>query len=120
LDGRTRTLRAEIDLPNKDGRLRPGMYAYAAVTLTHPGLLTLPVSAVAAQGDTSFCMRVVGGKAVRTPGQVGLSGGGLGEGLRRQARRGEQAAWEDFAPDDEVVADTPAALADGQEVAVER
>jgi multidrug efflux pump subunit AcrA (membrane-fusion protein) len=27
LDPRTRTMRVEIDLPNPDGRLRPGMYA---------------------------------------------------------------------------------------------
>src|SRR2546421_2943421 len=35
LDPKTRTLRTEIDLPNRDGRLRPGMYTYATLTATH-------------------------------------------------------------------------------------
>ena len=31
LESGSRTLRTEIDLPNKDGRLRPGMYVYAQI-----------------------------------------------------------------------------------------
>jgi multidrug efflux pump subunit AcrA (membrane-fusion protein) len=51
LDPRQRTLRAEIDLPNPDGKLRPGMYAYAVLSVSRPGRLAVPATAVVAQGD---------------------------------------------------------------------
>lgn len=42
-DTATRTLRAEIDLPNPKGLLRPGMFGIVAIPLeTHPQVLTLP------------------------------------------------------------------------------
>jgi RND family efflux transporter MFP subunit len=47
LDEQTRTMLVEIDLPNADGRLRPGMFGQATITLAPPGdTLTLPASAV--------------------------------------------------------------------------
>jgi RND family efflux transporter MFP subunit len=47
LDEQTRTMLVEIDLPNPDGRLRPGMFGQATITLAPPGdTLTLPASAV--------------------------------------------------------------------------
>src|SRR5262249_49930538 len=53
LDRTARTLLAEIDLPNPEDRLRPGMYAYATLTAEHPDALTLPTSAVGTQGDVT-------------------------------------------------------------------
>jgi HlyD family secretion protein len=38
LDPETRTLRVEIDLPNPDGNLRPGMYAHVSLTPKTPQL----------------------------------------------------------------------------------
>ncbi len=47
LDERTRTMLVEIDLPNPNGVLRPGMFGQATITLAPPGdTLTLPVNAV--------------------------------------------------------------------------
>ena len=46
LDPNNRTLRAEIELPNPNGDLRPGMYAYANITVDNPNTWTLPVAAV--------------------------------------------------------------------------
>jgi RND family efflux transporter MFP subunit len=47
LDEHTRTMLVEIDLPNPDGRLRPGMFGQATITLADPGgTLTLPANAV--------------------------------------------------------------------------
>ena len=47
LDEQTRTMLIEIDLPNPDGRLRPGMFGQATITLAPPGdTLTLPARAV--------------------------------------------------------------------------
>jgi HlyD family secretion protein len=37
LEAGARTLRAEVDLPNPDGKLRPGTYVYAHITGRRPG-----------------------------------------------------------------------------------
>ena len=42
LNVKSRTLRAEIDLPNPDSQLLPGMYAYAKVIIERPGVRALP------------------------------------------------------------------------------
>ena len=47
LDEKTRTMLIEIDLPNPDGRLRPGMFGQATITLAPPNnTVTLPANAV--------------------------------------------------------------------------
>src|SRR5205807_6608009 len=46
LNVKSRTLRAEIDLPNPGSQLLPGMYAYAKVIVERPGVRALPVSAL--------------------------------------------------------------------------
>ena len=47
LDRSTRTMLVEVDVPNPDGRLLPGMYGEATIVLAeHPDVLTLPASAV--------------------------------------------------------------------------
>ena len=43
---KSRTLRAEIDLPNPDSQLLPGMYAYAKVIIERPGVRALPLAAL--------------------------------------------------------------------------
>jgi RND family efflux transporter MFP subunit len=120
LDPRARTLRTEIDLPNPKGRLLPGMYVQAAITVQHPDVWTLPAAAVVTEGDQTFCYRAEGGKAVRTPLQVGLRGGGLVEVLQKQARGaspGEEGRWEAITGEEEVVvAGDAASLGDGQPV----
>lgn len=113
LDPKTRTLRTEIDLPNKDGTLLPGSYAYATLMAKHEGAFTLPAAAVVTAPEGAYCFRVEGGKAVKTPLQTGLSGGGLVEVLKKQIRPG---AWEDVTGREEVAANA-AGLKDGEEVA---
>ena len=47
LDPQTRTMLVEIDLPNPDGKLRPGMFGQATIALEPPvERLTLPAAAV--------------------------------------------------------------------------
>ena len=119
LDPQARTLRTEIDIPNPEGKLLPGMYVQATIGVEHRNAWTLPAAAVVTEGDRTFCCRVVDGKAVRTPLQVGLSGGGLVEVLKKQVKSpspGEEGRWEDLTGDEEVVAGDPAALSDGQPV----
>jgi RND family efflux transporter MFP subunit len=47
VDPTTRTVEAEVQLSNSDGRLRPGMYGRGFIQLAmHPGAMVVPVTAV--------------------------------------------------------------------------
>jgi multidrug efflux pump subunit AcrA (membrane-fusion protein) len=119
LNPQARTLRTEIDVPNPNRKLLPGMYVQATITVQHPDLWTLPAAAVATEGDQTFCYRVEDSKAVRTPLQVGLHGGGRVEVLKKQTKApapGEEGRWEDVTGTEEIVAGDVAALSDGQPV----
>lgn len=116
LDPATRTLRAEIDLPNppltpargggEGGVLRPGMYAYATLSAELPGVLTLPRSAVATEGDVtrgyrSYCYQVVDGEAHRLPLELGAGDKERVEVLRKQPR--PDGPWETLSGQEEIV-----------------
>jgi len=119
LDPQTRTLRTEIDMPNPGHKLLPGMYVQATILVEHANVWTLPAAAVMTEGDQTFCYRVENGKAIRTGLQVGLSGGGLVEVLKRQSRAGSpgrEEQWEEITGQEEVVAGDLDALSDGQPV----
>jgi HlyD family secretion protein len=73
LNIKSRTLRAEIDLPNPESQLLPGMYAYGEVTIEHAGVRALPVDALVYSGDQTFCWLYDNGKAVRTELETGVS-----------------------------------------------
>jgi RND family efflux transporter MFP subunit len=76
LDPKVRTLRAEIDIPNPNAKLQPGLYAYATVIAEeHPDVLTVPATAVVSEQGKDYCVAIVNGKAVRRPIRVGLSDG---------------------------------------------
>jgi multidrug resistance efflux pump len=119
--GKERTLRTEIDLENRGGRLRDGMYAFAILTMEHKDVWTLPVRAVAVAEEQPFCVRVEGGKAVRTPVQLGLSDGKRVEVRKMLVGRtsgGEGGTWQDFNGTEEVVVSAPDTLANAQAVTV--
>jgi HlyD family secretion protein len=117
LDPKARTLRAEIDVKNPSGRLRPGMYAYSVITVTHANVLALPVAAVVTLGEQTFCYRVEDGKALRTPIKVGFRDAEWVEILKRQMP-GKEGMWEDFTENMKVVASGVSSLGDGQAVTV--
>jgi RND family efflux transporter MFP subunit len=76
LDPKTRTLRAEIDIPNPGGKLRPGLYAKATVIIeAHKDVLAIPTTAVVKENDQTLCVTVADGKAVWKPIKTGLSDG---------------------------------------------
>jgi RND family efflux transporter MFP subunit len=76
LDSENRSLRVEIDLPNPDGVLRPGMYATAAILLAKKDdVYSLPVAAIIRQGRETFCCTVEDGKIVRRKIELGLRSG---------------------------------------------
>lgn len=101
----SRALDVIIDLDNADGRLRPGMYATARVTLQEQkDALTLPGAAVVRQGKDAFCYRLVEGKATKSPLQLGFRVGDdfeIASGL---------------SDSDTVILNKAAALKDGQAV----
>jgi HlyD family secretion protein len=76
LDPGSRSLDTIIDMDNPDGRLRPGLFATVKITLQEQkDALTLPAAAVVRQGKEAFCYRLIGGKAAKTPIQVGIKVG---------------------------------------------
>lgn len=93
----SRTLRAEIDLPNPDGRILPGMYAYGKVVIERPGVRALPLDALVYSGEQTFCWQYVKGKAVRTEIETGVSDGTWIEVTNRRvataAESDDQVAW---------------------------
>ena len=66
LNPATRTMRAEIDLPNPNGLLLPGMFGRATLELEiRSDAVTIPAEAIHAEGDHSFVYQAVGGRARR-------------------------------------------------------
>jgi HlyD family secretion protein len=126
LDRTARTLVAEIDLANPMDLLRPNMYVYATLTAERPGVLTLPASALATQGDVTqgyqtYCFLVENGKARRTAVRIGARGSDRAEVLKKQAKpakAGGEGAWEGFTGEELVVQGNLGSLTDGQPVTI--
>jgi HlyD family secretion protein len=76
LDTTSRTLRTEVDVPNVDGTLRPGMYARVTIDLAErENALVVPASAIFTQDDRSWCAVIDAGKAVRHAVGIGIKSG---------------------------------------------
>jgi RND family efflux transporter MFP subunit len=105
LDVANRSLETIIDLDNAGGRLRPGLYATAKILLQEQkDALTLPAAAVVRQGKEAFCYKLVGGKAAKTPIQLGIKVGDDFEVVNG------------VADGDKVILNKAASLKDGQPV----
>jgi HlyD family secretion protein len=74
LNVNSRTLRAEIDLPNTDTHLLPGMYAYAKVIIDRPGVRAVPTSALMHVGEKTYGWTYEDGHAKRVEVQTGVMG----------------------------------------------
>lgn len=78
-DTTTRTLDAEIHLPNADGKLRPGMYGKGEIeTDLKKGSIVVPVESVQISDDKAFVFVVDGEAVKRVPVRLGED---LGERL---------------------------------------
>lgn len=76
LDPSTRTLLVEIDLPNPNHRLRPGMFVTATLMLEeHPQALALPPAALVSGNTGTSVFVVEGGTAKLVPVKTGLDDG---------------------------------------------
>jgi multidrug efflux pump subunit AcrA (membrane-fusion protein) len=66
-------MRTEIDLPNPDERLYPGMYAAVSLEMNRrPAALTVPAAAVGSDGDGSFVYTVIDNRIARLAIKTGL------------------------------------------------
>jgi RND family efflux transporter MFP subunit len=88
LDPATRTAPIEVEIPNPDARLKPGMYARVGITMdTKKDTLVIPSDAMADLGGRRGVFQVLNGSAVFRTVQVGTEQqdmveivGGLKEG----------------------------------------
>lgn len=84
-----RTIEVRGDIPNRDGRLTPGLFAHVTLTLAErPKAVVVPQEALVATLGGTFIYRVVDGKAVRTNVVVGSRQNGLAE-IRQGLGEGE-------------------------------
>jgi multidrug efflux pump subunit AcrA (membrane-fusion protein) len=68
LDAANRSLRTEIDIPNTDGTLRPGMYATTTILLAQKSdAMALPITAIVRDGRDTLVCCVESGKIDRRP-----------------------------------------------------
>lgn len=103
LDPKSRTLRIELDIPNPDPKLRPGLYVYVTLTSQeHKDVLAVPNTAVVKDKENTYCVVVQDGKARRKPVVLGLN----------DATHTEIASG--LVADDRVVKAYASALVDGQ------
>jgi HlyD family secretion protein len=112
LNMKSRTLRAEIDLPNPEAKLLPGMYAYGKVLIQRPSVQALPEAAVMEDGNQTCCFVYHDGKAVKTALQIGLRVEGWVEVLKKKT--GD--TWSDIDGKEQVIACDLSELTDGCEV----
>ncbi len=80
LNRATRTMTVEIDLPNRDRRLKGGMFARVEVMVgTHHQALLIPLDAVSRLEDTQYIYVVREGNARRVNVEIGARSGNLVE-----------------------------------------
>jgi multidrug efflux pump subunit AcrA (membrane-fusion protein) len=111
----SRTLRAEIDLPNPDAKLLPGMYAYGQVVFERKGATVLPKAAVTMIGNQATCYLYQNGKAAATLIETGVRVDEWIEVLRKQTN----GQWQPFDGKEQVILGDMSELVDGQKVIVE-
>jgi HlyD family secretion protein len=114
----SRTLMAQIELPNPEEKFLPGMYAYGSVIIERSNVRALPVAAVTQIGNQTYCYLAVDGKAVRTAVQTSVSDGSWVEVTGRLVRTpgSTDGSWEPFDGTENVIVGDLSAISDGDRV----
>jgi multidrug efflux pump subunit AcrA (membrane-fusion protein) len=122
LNPTSRTLMAQVELPNPKGNFLPGMYAYGSVLIERTNVRALPASAVTQIGNQTYCYLAVNGKAVRTPIQTGVGDGSWVEVTRKLVRSAgsSEGDWVPFEGTEDVIDGDLSEISDGQPVMVEQ
>lgn len=90
VDPVTRALRVQAELPNNDGRLRPGMFLSVGLTVSERSdAVLVPEAAVVTEGERSYVYVIADGKAERRDVRLGLRMAGEVE-IREGLATGEQ------------------------------
>jgi HlyD family secretion protein len=120
LNSTSRTLTAQIELPNPKGEFLPGTYAYGSVFIERPDVRALPVSTITQIGNQTCCYLAVDGKAVRTPVQTGVSDGSWVEVTGKLVRSAgsSEGAWVAFDGTEAVIDGDLTEISDGAPVTV--
>lgn len=123
LNMKSRTLRAEIDLPNPGSKLLPGVYAYVNLIIERPGVRAMPESALFFSGENAYYWEHEKGRAVRTEVQTGVSDGEWIEVTNRRvvptdAVPGDEIPWVPIDGTEQVILGDLALLTDGAAVEV--
>jgi membrane fusion protein (multidrug efflux system) len=102
-----RSLEVRAELPNTDGKLRPGMFARVRVIVgDRAEALLVPEEAIVPQGDNFFVFRVIDDKAQRVPVKLGVR------------RDGQVELLDNVKPGDRIVTAGVRVQRDGQPVRV--
>jgi len=111
----SRTLRAEIDIPNKDLTIRPGMFANARILANLPECVVLPTAALVRSAEGAFAFVVEDGKAKRVDVRLGRVEGDLAEvtGIRTNPA---ETTWQEIPMTLEFIASGATTIAPGQAV----
>lgn len=119
LDPSQRTLRTEIDFPNPDGILRPGMYCHSLIDVEHSHAWEIPASAVLVRDEMTFCYEVRDGKTHRLPLRLGLRDGNQVEVLKVQAQSktpGDAPKWVEPSGKESIIVTRPGEMIENQSV----
>jgi len=108
----TRTLRAEVDVPNPKSELLPGMYAYATLSIKRSDVFAVPVEGIVELGNQTCCYLLESGRAAKVIVQTGVGDGKWIEVLKKKDR----GSWTEFTGQEEVLLGDLAEIADGQAV----
>jgi multidrug resistance efflux pump len=115
LNAATRTLQAEIDIPNADGHLHPGWYVTVTIAIDRKQVWTLPSDAIGFQGQQNYYIYLeVDGKPVRTPVIVGPSDDAHTEVIKKYSPESNTNAWPPFDGSERVLVGNLDVLSDGQ------
>lgn len=105
LDPRSRTLGVEMEIANRDHRLKPGMYARVELVIDHhPGALLVPGDAIFTENEAAVVFVVRDGVVGRRPVATGVN-----EGTLVEVTRG-------LAGDEQVIVDGKELVREGQKV----
>ncbi|MFM7095959.1 MAG: efflux RND transporter periplasmic adaptor subunit [Gemmataceae bacterium] len=115
LDASSRNLRAEIDLPNPEGILRPGMFASIRIKAILPECFVLPLAAVVRSPEGAFGFKIADGKAQKIDLKIGRVEGEWVE-LLGTREAGTTQDWKPIDTKDEFISANVATISPGQPV----
>src|SRR6185437_16054965 len=122
LNVKSRTRRAEIDLPNTDSQILPGMYAYCKVIIERPDVRAVPVESLVYSGGQTFVWLHENGKARRAEIETGIHDGRWMDVTSRRflvaSDDGTETRWSAIDGSEQVILGDLSILTDGGSVRV--